>query len=184
MGLIATGVALGVVVSAPPGPNTVLCINLARDGVRRAMPVIASAALADAAYSLLAASGILVAARIDAEVLTWLAPCFMLATAVLAWTPASISPRTAAGIVLFNPATIAIWLALSSAPALQALSVTDLLLRPLPVALGTAVWFLLLAVAASRIGLQLSARARVRMQRILAGSLGLLAVASAAAHVC
>lgn len=79
MSLFATGIALGVVVSAPPGPNAALCTNLARGGVRRAFPLI-TAALTDAAYSLMAASGVLLASRASASALALLAPASMIVT--------------------------------------------------------------------------------------------------------
>jgi threonine/homoserine/homoserine lactone efflux protein len=173
MSLFLTGIVLGLVVSVPPGPNAALCINLACDGVRRAVPVITYAALADAAYSLLAASGVLLVAQAGAGVLSWLTPFFLFATAALAWSPASISPRTAGGVALLNPATVAIWLSISSVPEAQAPSVSDLLLRPLPVALGTAAWFTLLALTASRLSSRLSPGATGRAQRALAAALAL-----------
>lgn len=183
MTVFLTGIGLGLVVSMPPGPNAALCVNLACDGVRRAVPVIACAALADAAYSLLAASGILMASQASAGVLAWLTPCFMLGTAALAWSPASISGKAAAGVALLNPATVAIWLSLSSIPAAQALSVSDLMMRPLPVALGTAAWFTLLAVTASRLSGHLTPGATVRLQRLLAVALVLMGLVSLAAVV-
>lgn len=176
MNVAMTGIALGLAVSIPPGPNTALCMNLACGGVRRAVPLIASAALIDATYALLAASGILLANQASSELLAYLAPCFMICVAVLTWSPRWTSPGTAAGIALLNPATAAIWLALSSVPALRVLSLSDLLARALPVALGTAVWFTLLAVAASRLSHRIGTRRTASMQKafgLLLGALGL-----------
>lgn len=170
--LFATGIVLGVLVSVPPGPNAALCIDLARGGVRRAVPLITGAALTDAAYSLLAASGVLLASRASSGALAMLAPCLMIATAILLWLPASISPRTAVGIAILNPATAAVWLSLSSSPALQTSSLPDLLVRPLPVAIGTAAWFTVLAVATAKLSFHLTPRAAGRLRSLLAASLG------------
>jgi hypothetical protein len=102
----------------------------------------------------------------------------MIGTAVLVWSSKSTSPRAAAGIALVNPATAAIWLGLSSAPALQVLSLSDLLARAAPVALGTAVWFTLLAVAASKLSHRIGAQHTTSMQKVLAGLLGALGLLS------
>lgn len=112
MSFFAMGIALGLVVSIPPGPNTALCIDLACSGVRRAVPLITGAALTDAAYSLLAASGILILSQASSQALAYLAPCFLLGTAVLAWSPKSLSGKMSASVALLNPATAAIWLSL------------------------------------------------------------------------
>lgn len=179
MSFLATGIALGLIVSIPPGPNSALCINLASGGIRRAMPLITGAALTDAAYSVLAASGILIASRASTDLLAYLTPAFMLGTAALAWSPATtMSPRTGLGIALLNPATAAIWLSLSSVPAMRALSFPDLVLRSVPVALGTAAWFTLLAVLAARVSVRLSPGGTVRLQKLLAFLLGAAGLAS------
>jgi threonine/homoserine/homoserine lactone efflux protein len=172
MSLLATGIALGFVVSLPPGPNSALCVNLACGGVRRAVPLITGAALTDAAYSLLAASGVLVASRSGAGLLAYLIPFFMLGAAALAWSPSALPSKAVVGIAVLNPATAAIWLSLSSVPSVQAISLPDLLMRPLPVALGTATWFTLLAVLAARTSVRLQAEQIVWMQRLLALGLG------------
>jgi threonine/homoserine/homoserine lactone efflux protein len=168
MGLFLTGIALGVVVSVPPGPNSALCVNLASGGFRRAIPLITSAALTDAAYSLLAASGILVASQAGSNILALVIPFFMLVAAVLVWAPDSLSTRAAVGIAVLNPATAAIWISLSSVPAAHAPSASELLLRPLPVALGTAMWFTLLAVLAAKASIRLRPKHTAWMQRLLA----------------
>lgn len=173
---IAIGLALGLAVSVPPGPNSALCVNLASGGVRRAMPLITGAALTDAVYSLLAASGVLLASSADANALGYLIPGFMLVTAALAWSPGWVPAPAAAAIPLLNPATAAIWLGLSSIPALQATSLTDALLRPLPVAVGTAIWFLLLATASAKISLGLGSRRAVLAQRSIACLLALAGI--------
>jgi threonine/homoserine/homoserine lactone efflux protein len=121
MSFFAIGIALGLVVSIPPGPNTALCINLACRGVRRAAPLITGAALTDAAYSLLAASGILIVSQASSQVLAYLAPCLLLGTAVLAWSPESLSGKVSAGVAFFNPATAAILLGLAALISLVAL---------------------------------------------------------------
>jgi threonine/homoserine/homoserine lactone efflux protein len=181
MTLLATGLVLGFIVSVPPGPNSALCVTLACGGVRRAIPLITGAALTDAAYSLLAASGILIASQAGAEVLAVLTPCFLFATAILFWSPGSRSSKATFGVALLNPATAAIWLSLSSIPALQALSVTDLLLRSLPVALGTAIWFTLLAIATAKLSVRLGPELTTRVQQLSAGLLALMGMLSLAA---
>ncbi|HMJ72119.1 MAG TPA: LysE family transporter [Solirubrobacterales bacterium] len=178
MNLFATGIVLGIVISVPPGPNAALCIDLARGGVRRAIPLITGAALTDAAYSLLAASGVLIAGRASSSALAVLAPCFLLGTAILFWSPASISPKAAVGIALLNPATAAIWLSLSSTPALRAISTPDLLIRPLPVALGTAAWFTLLAVVSAKLSFRLTPQLTANLRKLLAVSLAVLGLVS------
>lgn len=179
MNLALTGVALGLAVSIPPGPNSMLCMNLACGGTRRTVPLIASAALTDAAYSLLAASGVLFASHASPALFAYLAPCAMIGTAALIWSPRWASPSAAAGIALFNPATAAIWMGLSSAPALRVLSPSDILARALPVAFGTAVWFTLLAVAASRFSRRIGPQHTANMQKVIPvmlGTLGLLSL--------
>lgn len=149
------GIALGVAVSVSPGPNTVMCVKLAAGGVRRAVPVITAAALTDAAYSLLAASGFLIASKASAHVVAYGTPLVLLAAAALALPSVHATTRMGAVVPLLNPATAALWLGLSSLPALGAPSTTAVLLRPLPVALGTALWFtaLAFAVATARVKL-------------------------------
>jgi threonine/homoserine/homoserine lactone efflux protein len=181
MDLFATGIALGIVVSIPPGPNTVLCIDLARGGVRRAAPLITGAALTDALYSLLAASGVMILARASGQALTLLAPCFAIAAAVLLCSQSAISPRAALGIAVLNPATAAVWLSLSSNPVLRAGSGPDVLFLPLPVALGTAAWFTALAVTTAKLSLHVTPRLARRIRLLLAASLvviGLLTVST------
>ena len=178
MTLLATGLALGLLVSMPPGPNSALCINLASGGIRRAVPLITGAAVTDAAYSLLAASGVLIASQASSDLLALLTPCFLIATAILIWSPSSLSSGTVFGLALVNPATAAIWLSLSSIPALQALSVPDLLLRSLPVALGTAIWFTLLAAVTAKLSLRLDPGLTTRVQRVSAGLLAVMGVLS------
>jgi hypothetical protein len=145
------------------------------------MPLITGAALTDAAYSLLAASGVLLASRASSSVLTTLAPFFMLGAAVLVWSPASLSAKAALGIAVLNPATAAIWISLSSVPAAHTLSAPEVLLRPLPVALGTALWFTGLAVLAARASIRLRPEHILAVQRLLAGGLALGGLLSLAA---
>lgn len=172
MGLIVTGIALGFMVSIPPGPNSALCMSLASGGVRRAIPLITGAALTDAAYSLLAASGILFASRASSGVLSTLIPFFLLGAAILVWAPGLPSGRAAVGIAVLNPATAAIWIGLSSLPAAHALSTSDLVLRPLPVAFGTATWFTLLALLAARASVRLRPEHTAWVRRLMAMGLG------------
>jgi threonine/homoserine/homoserine lactone efflux protein len=153
-------------------------MNLACGGVRRAMPLITGAALTDAAYSLLAASGVLIASQTSADLLVLLTPCFLLATAILCWLPSSPSSKVTFGATLLNPATAAIWLSLSSLPALRSLSTSDLLLWPLPVALGTATWFTLLALATAKLNIRLSSRLSMGLHRAPAIALAIMGLAS------
>jgi hypothetical protein len=102
----------------------------------------------------------------------------MIGTAAFIWSPRFTSPTAAASIALFNPATAAIWIGLSSAPALRVLSPSDILARALPVALGTAVWFTLLAVAASRFSRRIGPRHTESMQKALSVTLGMLGLLS------
>ncbi len=174
MNVVLTGMALGLVVSVPPGPNTMLCVNLACGGARRAVPVITSAALTDAMYSLLAASGVLLACQAAPQFLAFFVPCFTIGAAALAWSSQCSSPKTAAWVAALNPSTAAIWLSLSSLPTLRMLSLPDVLARALPVALGTAVWFTLLAIAAARLSHRIGPERTADAQRLLAGLLGVL----------
>lgn len=181
MGFFAAGIAMGLLVSIPPGPNSALCLNLASGGVRRAVPLITGAALADAAYSFLAATGLLAAMGLDAQLLSYLAPAFMLGAAIVAWNPELLGARATGMVPLLNPATIAIWAGLSSLPAAHALSLGEALLRPFPVALGTAIWFAALAWASARVSFRMSPGAALVMQRSVACLLGLAGIAGLAA---
>lgn len=173
MSTLAIGVALGFIVSIPPGPNSLLCVSLASGGIRRAVPLITGAALTDAAYSLLAASGLLIASKAGVRALEYLGPGFILATAALTWFSAVVPPRVVAAVPVLNPTTAAIWLGLSSVPAAQTLSLPEALLRPLPVAIGTATWFALLAAASARTGMKLGPGQTLLFQRSLACLLGI-----------
>jgi hypothetical protein len=168
---IALGLALGFLVSVPPGPNSALCVSLASGGARRALPLITGAALTDAAYSMLAATGVLFLARSGIVVLGFVVPAFMLATAVICWSPGSLSGKGAAFVPMLNPATTAIWLGLSSIPWIQAMSLSEAMLRSIPVAIGTAMWFALLATASSRIGLQIRPGGVSSLRKLIAAAL-------------
>jgi membrane protein DedA with SNARE-associated domain len=102
----------------------------------------------------------------------------MIGSAALIWSPQWTSPTAAAGIALFNPATAAIWIGLSSVPALHALSPSDVLARALPVAFGTAAWFTLLAVAASRFSRRIGPQHTTTLQQALSLILGILGLLS------
>lgn len=180
MSTFAIGLALGFLVSIPPGPNSVLCVSLASGGLRRAIPLITGAALTDAVYSLLAASGLLLASQAGVHALEYLGPGFMLVMAALAWSPALVPARVAATVPVLNPATAVIWVSLSSMPALQAPSLQEALLRSVPVALGTASWFALLAAASARACIRLGPGQTLLLQRSIAFLLGLAAVTTLA----
>ncbi|HET7445170.1 MAG TPA: hypothetical protein VFJ57_10975 [Solirubrobacterales bacterium] len=183
MDALAIGLLLGLVVSIPPGPNSALCVTLASGGVRRAMPLITGAALTDAAYSLLAASGILLASRAGVEVLSHLTPVFLLATAALTLAPGWMPAKAAATVPVLNPATASIWLGLSSVPALQALSLPEALLRPIPVALGTAAWFVLLATASAKVSTQLRPERLRWLNQAIAAALAIVGTAGLVALI-
>ena len=68
-------------------------------------------------------------------------------------------------------------------PALQALSLSDLLLRAVPVALGTAAWFTLLAAAAAKAGARLSPERTAWTQKLLASLLAVAGLVSLAAVI-
>jgi hypothetical protein len=168
---IAIGLALGFLVSVPPGPNSAVCVSLASGGARRALPLITGAAVTDAAYSILAASGALLLARSGIAALEFVVPAFMLGTAVICWSPDSAPGKGAAFVPILNPATTAIWLGLSSLPWIRAMSLPEAMLRSVPVAIGTAIWFGLLAVATSRIGVQIRPGGVSSLQKFVAGAL-------------
>jgi threonine/homoserine/homoserine lactone efflux protein len=173
------GMALGLVVSASPGPNTVMCIKLAAGGVRGAVPVITSAALTDAAYSLLAASGLMLANQANPTVMAYGAPLVFFGAAALALPSFPATKRVATLVPILNPATAAMWLGLSSFPRASSASATDVLIRPLPVAMGTALWFTALAAASAgaqlRIGPANTSRLHKWLAAVLVG-LGLLSL--------
>ncbi len=171
MTFIAIGLALGFLVSVPPGPNSAVCVSLASGGARRALPLITGAAVTDAAYSMLAASGVLLLARSGIAALEFVVPAFMLATAVICWSPDFVSGKGAAFVPMLNPATTAIWLGLSSLPWIQAMSLPEAMLRSVPVAIGTAMWFGLLALATARIGVQIRPGGVSSLQKLIAGAL-------------
>jgi len=171
MDTIAMGLALGLIVSVPPGPNSILCLNLAADGIKRAAPLIAGAALTDAVYSLLAASGVLLSLQAGVGALAYLAPVFLIATAFLARSTNSLPARAGLAVTVLNPTTAAIWLGLSATPALRSPSLTELLLRPGLVAVGTAAWFLALATLAARVSIRLDASRTARIQQLLSALL-------------
>ena len=106
----------------------------------------------------------------------------MIVAATLAWPSTRIPSAAVACTALFNPGTAAIWLGLSSIPALHILSLGDVLARATPVAAGTAVWFTMLAIAATRLANRIGARSMLTVQRALsaalavAGALSLIAL--------
>lgn len=169
--------ALGLLVSIPPGANTLVCLDLARGGLHRAAPIIASAAFVDALYSALAFAGILASAHAGARIATAFAPAFLFLGGALVWFGCLSSPTRVAAAALFNPVTAAIWLGF--APELERFaSPAALLLGPLAVALGTASWFTLLAASASKLQRVLAPSALVWARRLFSLLLVLFAVLS------
>lgn len=178
MEAVLSGVLLGVAVSASPGPNTVACVKLAATGFRRAIPIIVAAALTDAAYSLLSASGVIVANELTSHLMAYATPVALLIAAALAMPRAGAASRFQTIVPLINPATAALWIGLSSLPALQAMTTSAIALRAIAVAAGTSAWFLAVATAAGALGPRMDTRTTARTQTAFAAGLVCLSVAS------
>jgi threonine/homoserine/homoserine lactone efflux protein len=167
MDTLAAGFAIALLVSMPPGANTALCVTSARDGARRAAPIILSAALTDVTYALLAAAGVIAINSANATATHWLAAGFSIVAAGLLWKHGtrSISSRAAAGFALFNPATAVLWLGLSAMTATHPHGVSATVLWATGVAAGTTTWFSGLAILSSRMHRTLTLRQRLAVQR-------------------
>lgn len=178
MGTLVTGFGIALLVSAPPGANTALCVTTARQGVRRALPVIIGAAATDVMYALLAAAGLMVATRAGAVVVHLLAAVFCIIGAVLMWQKhvPTVGSRTAFSIALFNPATAALWFGLSAMAIAHPHGIVPTVSWVTGVALGTTTWFSLLAIASSRAQRGLSSAQAQLVQRTLALALATTAI--------
>jgi threonine/homoserine/homoserine lactone efflux protein len=174
--LVGFGVALAV--SIPPGANTALCIAVARNGARQAVPVIAAAAATDALYAVLAAAGILALNGISHDAVRYLAAGFCLVGAVLLWKPgALLSTRTAVGLALLNPGTAALWLGLSAITRVRPHGL-GLLFWVLGVVAGTTTWFSGLAIASAHIHRRVSNSGALLLRRVCAGLLVVVGLVS------
>lgn len=179
MGTLLTGFGIALLVSAPPGANTALCVTTARQGVRRALPVIFGAAATDVMYALLAAAGLMVATHAGTLVVHLLAAVFCIIGAALMWAthaPAVVGSRTAFSIALFNPATAALWFGLSALAITHPHGIFPTASWIIGVALGTTTWFSLLAIASSRAQRRLSSVQTQLVQRALAVALATTAI--------
>jgi threonine/homoserine/homoserine lactone efflux protein len=107
---LLSGGALGILVSMTPGANTGLCVSMARDRLRNALPLIVAAGVTDCCYALLCSLGILGAVRIDPGILAWLSVLLLALAALLIWPARKqrIGALGAVGIVALNPSTAAL----------------------------------------------------------------------------
>lgn len=152
------GAALGWAVSVPPGANTMLCVLLGREGVRRALPLVAAAAAADSTYALLAGAGALTALLIGAaNVLDVATVGFLLLCAYLLWPRgAPPSGRTAIMVAAFNPPAALLWLAFAGSLNKAPSGPVDIIVFAAGAAFATATWFLLVAFASRKLSTVLS----------------------------
>lgn len=174
---LLAGFGIALLVSAPPGANTALCVTSARHGARRAVPVILGAAATDVAYALLAAAGLMVVTPVGSLVVHLIAAVFCAVGAVFMWIRCapSLSSRTAFSIAFLNPATAALWFGLSAMALTHPHGLLPTASWVIGVGLGTTTWFSLLAVASSRAQHGLSSSRALLVQRAFA-----LALAAAA----
>jgi hypothetical protein len=152
---LADGALLGLVVSAAPGLNGVLCVGLARSGARQARPVILAAALTDGVYCLSSSLGLLAAAPLDAGVLRWVSVVFLAFAAVMIWPRHSGRPEGAGALTLVasNPGTLAIWLGIRSAHGgFEQPHPQTMVAMALGTLLATGGWFGGLAYLSARLG--------------------------------
>lgn len=178
MSTLVAGFGIALLVSAPPGANTALCVTTARQGVRRAVPVILGAAATDVMYALLAAAGLLVVTQAGTVIVHLLAAVFCTIGAVLMWAKRTpmVGSRTAYSIALFNPATAALWFGLSAMAIAHPRGLVPTASWIIGVALGTTTWFSLLALASSRAQRGLSSTQVQLVQRGLAIALATAAI--------
>ena len=177
--VLIAGVMLGGFVAAQVGPVSLLCIRTAtRSGFRPAAAIGAGAATVDVAY---AGFGVLGAAALiqlepiglalgfaGAGVLAWMG----VRTLRDAWRirlggeaagevlSATASYRTGLVATASNPLTIVSWAAIFGAAATASLldSASAAVLLLMGVMMGSAAWFVVLAVVASRLGARLGQR--------------------------
>lgn len=176
---LSVGVLLGAFVAAQVGPVSLLCIRTAtRSGFRPAVAIGAGAATVDVVY---AGHGVLGAAALIQIELVGLA-LGLVGASVLAWMGvrtlrdawrirlggetavevlnATASYRTGLVATASNPLTIVSWAAIFGAAATASLldSTTAAVSLLVGVMIGSAVWFLVLAAVASRLGARLGQR--------------------------
>lgn len=170
MNALASGFGIALLVSMPPGTNTVLCVTSARDGARRAAPIIVSAAAIDVVYALLATADIIAVAAVNVAVAHWLAVGFSLIAAVLLWTRRTnpVSHRAVIGMALLNPGTATLWLGLSTVSVMHLHGPVATTQWVLGVAAGTTTWFSMLAFASSRVHRTLTPHHGFLIQRFFA----------------
>jgi threonine/homoserine/homoserine lactone efflux protein len=148
-----SGGVLGVLVSIAPGANMGLCVSLARQRLRDALPLIVAAALTDFCYALLCSLGLLGAIGIDPHILAWLSVLLLALAAILLWPAGKrrIGVVSAVGIAALNPSTAALWIGMSA----TVISSEHLRAEPVALALGTLIatgsWFLGLGYVSSRL---------------------------------
>jgi len=178
MDTLAAGFGIALLVSIPPGANTALCVTSARDGARKAAPVILSAAATDVTYALLAGAGLIAVGAADATLTHWLAAGFSFIAATLLWKRRTqpVSPRAAVGLAVLNPATAVLWLGLSAMAVAHPHGPSATFLWVLGVAAGTTTWFSVLAVVSSRMHRTLALHQKLAVQRCFAVLLAVAAV--------
>lgn len=173
------GLLLGGFVAAQVGPVSLLCIRTAaRGGFRPAFAIGAGAATVDGLYAALGVLGAAALVQVDAVRLALGA----LGTGVLLWmgvrtlrdawrirlggemseevADVTASFRTGLVATASNPLTIVSWAAIFGAVATAELldSTASAVTLLVGVVLGSAAWFLMLALVASRVGQRLGRR--------------------------
>lgn len=176
---ILTGATLGLAVSLAPGANLGLCVRLARERLRHALPLILCAALTDCCYALACSLGSLRALRVDESVISWLSPGMLALAALLIWPAKKIrlSAPSVIGITALNPATAALWIAMSSTVlSLEHTSAIDPLMLALGTLIATGGWFAAIAYLSSRLLLKTDGDRLSRAFSVLLAAAALLAV--------
>jgi threonine/homoserine/homoserine lactone efflux protein len=182
MTTFSTGFEIALLVSLPPGSNTAYCVALARNGARKAMPIILGAAVVDAGYALLAAAGIIAAHTLSITLTHALTAAFLVIAAALLWPrfAPDVSGQTAVGLAILNPATAALWFGLAPLVFTHHRDPAHVGLWVLGVAVGTATWFSGVALASARLHRFLTPEQQVWVQRgfaiLLTVSAGLLVI--------
>ena len=109
------GAGLALLVACPPGATSALCLANAREGFKQAMHVILAAALVNGCCAALSEAGLYALAPAG-ELLGWLTVAALILTAAFLWPRPRhrVSARAAVLLVVANPATASIWIALSA----------------------------------------------------------------------
>jgi threonine/homoserine/homoserine lactone efflux protein len=170
---LVAGFGIALLVSAPPGANTALCVTSARHGARRAVPVILGAAATDIMYALLAAAGVMVVTQAGTLVVHLVAAVFCTIGAAFMWTQRapSFGSRTTFSIALLNPATAALWFGLSALAITHPHGLVPTASWVIGVGMGTTTWFSLLALASARAQHRLGPAQILLVQRVFAVAL-------------